>query len=421
MRPHAFSRSRFVRSRKARANGFTLVELMVSLSGGLILSIAVFGFSRDVSRYYQRETRAAGATLASASGFERLSGELALAGHLSTGNIASDPRVCNRPDATWPAALRTLRAITTGTNAPAIAATELAPGRGNTEPQTVTIAGAISVPEVFTTRTVAPNGNGTWQVFLDLGTAASRRVGLNASAMAGVDAQNLQVMSSLFMAGGTGRILRLRRGGQDQYVIVSGVGTAPGQAFINLAAAPALRRTASGGSQCGISDLGELMAVSVINIVRYDIRPLIADVNYKALFDASGVGKGVPFEDDRAELVRVELDPSGTEIASTRELVAEYAVDLKITAWRSAGAGVQLLPVANPLNDQSNLNHLVRGVHVLLSLRSREADRLADVWGGSTNTARYRIGLGDNGTAPFARVRTMQSDIALRNLENNNW
>lgn len=402
--------------RRRRRSGFTLVELMVALSGGLILSISVFALSRDVSRYYQQETRIAGATLAGVSGFQRLAGELALAGHLSTGNITTDPRVCNRPDATWPAAMRRLTAITTDENAAAIAGTELGPGGANTQPQTVTISGAISVPEVFTTRTVAANADGTWQVFLDLGTASARRVGLSEVGGAGVDAQNLQVMSSMFMSGTTGRILRLRRGGQDQYVLVGSVGTSPGQAFINLAAAPALRRTAAGGSQCGISDLGEQMAVSVINIVRYDIRPLVGDANYKSLFDASGVGK-VPFEAGRAELVRVELDPTGAEIPATRELIAEYAVDLKFTAWRSPGLGVQLVPVANPLTDQSNLNQLVRGVHVRLSLRSREPDRISDVWQGSTANRRHRIPVGN----AWARVRTLQTDVALRNLENSNW
>ena len=33
----------------------------------------------------------------------------------------------------------------------------------------------------------------------------------------------------------------------------------------------------------------------------------------------------------------------------------------------------------------------------------------------------YRVGMGANGTTPFARVRTLQADIALRNHLRANW
>jgi hypothetical protein len=59
-------------------------------------------------------------------------------------------------------------------------------------------------------------------------------------------------------------------------------------------------------------------------------------------------------------------------------------------------------------------------MHVRLSVRSREPDREVDVY-GATATDLYRIGLGPGGTAPFARVRTLQSDVAFRNLEKHNW
>src|SRR3954447_1336006 len=99
------------RSRAASA-GFTLVELMVAMTGGLFLSIIVFALSRDASRFYQRESRVANATLAGVSGFERLSADVARAGHLVTANIQQDPHVCNRP--ATPALLATLRAIQIG-------------------------------------------------------------------------------------------------------------------------------------------------------------------------------------------------------------------------------------------------------------------------------------------------------------------
>jgi Tfp pilus assembly protein PilW len=54
-------------TRAARApsgkRGFTLVELMVALSGGLFISLAVFALARDSGRFYQRESRIANATV----------------------------------------------------------------------------------------------------------------------------------------------------------------------------------------------------------------------------------------------------------------------------------------------------------------------------------------------------------------------
>jgi hypothetical protein len=64
-------------------------------------------------------------------------------------------------------------------------------------------------------------------------------------------------------------------------------------------------------------------------------------------------------------------------------------------------------------------------LHVRFSVRSREADRdfgVTGIGGGSANDL-YRIGLTvpATGEKVYARVRTFQSDIPLRNLENNSW
>jgi hypothetical protein len=56
------------------------------------------------------------------------------------------------------------------------------------------------------------------------------------------------------------------------------------------------------------------------------------------------------------------------------------------------------------------------------SVRSREPDRDADISGtGGTSPDLYRIVLDPAKNKPYARVRTYQSDIALRNLESQNW
>jgi Tfp pilus assembly protein PilW len=409
MRPfHSPQRSLSVRCRAAA--GFTLVELMVAMTGGLFLTIIVFALSRDASRFYQRESRVANATLAGVSGFERLSADVARAGHLATPNIQTDPHVCNRPASGTP--VGDLRALLVEDGITAVATTELKTAGIN--PKQITIAGALNTPEVLITNAIADTGEG-WQLSLNLNTPAAKRLGLVAGA------NNSAALTSIFMSGATGRIVRVRANGKDQYAVVKDVVGTPGSAFINLMAAPQLQRLVSGGVQCGIDNLGVGYAVSVVDIVRYSIRPMVADPAYAELFKASfgsGGGPALPYEAKRAELVRVELKSDGTtEIDATREIVAEYAVDLQVNAW---GATDATNPAVVAVADNgAALPQLLRGVHLRFSVRSREADRDA-LTHLDTTTDHYRIGLGATGGAPFARVRTFQSDIPLRNLEGSN-
>ena len=59
-------------ARRRRRRGFTLVELMVAVTGGLFVALAVFAISRQSGRFYTRESRVSDATLGALVGFERL-------------------------------------------------------------------------------------------------------------------------------------------------------------------------------------------------------------------------------------------------------------------------------------------------------------------------------------------------------------
>ena len=108
--------------------------------------------------------------------------------------------------------------------------------------------------------------------------------------------------------------------------------------------------------------------------------------------------------------------------------MAEYAVDLSFgfTAWNVTGASTQLATVTPDdsftqffPDDQSLLGQVqhVRAIRARLSVRSREGDRPENV----DLPGLYRIGLGEDGGAPFARVRTLQADIALHNFGRTEW
>ncbi len=49
--------------RRTAARGFTLMELMVAMAAGLILSIAAFSFSRQATRAFAQESRIASAQM----------------------------------------------------------------------------------------------------------------------------------------------------------------------------------------------------------------------------------------------------------------------------------------------------------------------------------------------------------------------
>jgi hypothetical protein len=76
-----------------------------------------------------------------------------------------------------------------------------------------------------------------------------------------------------------------------------------------------------------------------------------------------------------------------------------------------------LLQDLGPVPNTYLFTQLIRGVHVQVSVRSREADRRGDIPGSTLGTQRIKLGTAND----YARVRTFQADIPLRNLENGNW
>ena len=407
-------------SARAEQAGFTLVELMVALTGGLFLSIVVFALSRDATRFYQSETRAANATLAGVTGFERLSNDIARAGHLTTPNITADPRVCNRPAAAWPDMVEFLRAVQVDTS-DLITGTEIE--TAGLTPMAIVLAGALEDAEELSVSHLGPNANGGFDVTLRVNSPAAARLGLQPGVAN--DAANLAIMQRVFIPGGNGRAVRVTQlDGMEQYGVVSAVQVNP-TLMVTLAAQPALvfRSNAAGALQCGFRGFNTGANINVVNFVRYELQPMIANAAYASLFAASS-SAGLPYEAGRVELTRQELTPTGAPMPGTLELVAEYAVDLQFSVLQAtSGLNPALLaPVPSSLDGSYGFTQLLRSVHLRLSVRSREADRQADVAGMPAGDL-YRIGLGTGGTgnAPYARVRTFQADIPLRNLEGANW
>lgn len=404
--------------------GFTLVELMVALTGGLFISLAVFALARDSGRFYQREARLANATVSGLIGFERLRADLGRAGFLASPNIARDPRVCAVPDGTWPVGLANLASVQVSTPAVSYAALT---ANGRTPP-VITLAGAYSSSDVFGAK-VVPAGN---KVIFELSTreaaGALRRLGNT-----GIPTD--AVMKAAFPAG---RVLRVVQNGKQYYGQIIDATGGGAQPTVTINQQPPIQFRSGSAIGCGLSDVvgsgASTPTINVVNFIQYEVRPPqtpLGIAGYKNLFTNSVDGPG---EAGRTELTRVELNINGQVIDGTEEIVAEYAVDLnlQLTAVTSTtgccdpnlalvSPGDPLFPTfTGPVFNSLNTPELIRSVRVRLGVRSREADRTATI-ANPAGQGLFRFNIGSGTAETFARVRTFQADVALHNQSDILW
>ncbi len=404
--------------RPIRSRGFTLVELMAALTGGLIFSIAVFALSRDTTRFYQREARVADATLATVVGFERLRADIARAGFMVSPNINADPMFCRQPGAVagWPGIMGAMTSIRLADQVTSSDTDFIYTSLGQ-RPDQIILAGNYTSTDDYDFVTV-DNCSTTPIITLRENTGGLARNGYAASAQRG------ELLQQLFPPG---RVLRIvDDGGWQQYGVIEDTSTVhpvtdEDLPTITLATEPRLRCGGTAAMVCGLTGRSS-GKVNVVNFIRYSIRNVRGEASFAPLFATDAAT--APGEATRTELVRDELDPlqdTDTPIADSTELVAEYAVDLNFGCILPTGAASTNLSTDPDPTSFSTNPQRVRAIRARLSIRSRDADRATDVPLGFSRNGIYRIGLGDNGTAPFARVRTMQADIMLHNQSGVEW
>lgn len=430
-------------NRRNPCRGFTLVELMVSITGGLFVAVAVFMLAKQSTTLYQQEGRVGNATLGSLVGFERLRQDVERASFLSTPAIRRDPKLCGDPvgDANWPKYLKHLQGvmISQPTNSSVIPGVLLNNG---SRPDEITLAGSYASDEKFFADTVSSvGGNDTITLEADKGGLAK----LGYLNLPDAPSQTA-LLASIFAPGRALRVVDKSNGREAYGTIASVAGGARATiVLVGGAGGPPLIYRSGSALKCGVAGVSRSSVVNVVNIVHYAIRDMHARPGYQPLFNNSGFG---PANETlkRAELVREELDTDGEPIPGTDEIISEFAVDLKfgitvghvisgttqvskletfppgdaaVAAWAGDTTPVvsqaAAMPPAVPPTPQ-----LVRTVHIRLGVRSREADRLTGLDGGTglpMAPGLYRIGTDPAGGGPYARVRTMQADVALRNQQ----
>lgn len=417
------------RGRWARLmRGFTLTELMVAMSGGLIISISVFVLARQASRFYAREGRTAAATMAGIVGFERLRVDIARTGFMATPNIRRDPNVCGRPnpltDSDWPPYLSHLQSVfiaSSGSGTNQLKAVE----NNGMQAQHITLVGNYSSPDQYEVRDIKlPEGSETrFEVFLATDSNAVRRL---AGSDAGALGLNESTLERIFGTDVDRKAVRIvDPSGREHYATVAGIAEGTQPRVLLVDGDPPLQTNTDTG--CGIIGVATGSLINPVNIIRYELRNLGSNSDYADLY-ASGPAYDV---DTRLDLIRQELNVDGDPVGGTLELVAEYAVNLsfRLTGYtlpttrrleRVGLAGWADNTLGNPTPITGP--QLLRSVEATLSVRSREADRSAQRVGGDGGGGLLRFGVGELGTkGPYARVRSVSAEIALNNQLGDTW
>jgi hypothetical protein len=401
----------------SRARGFTLVELMVAMVAGMFVAISVFTLAKHASGFAMRQSRIADATLESVIGFERLKADIARAGFLSTPNIVRDPSVCSGSTAVpgYPAWLTQLASVYIENSTGASTESTV----NGITPRSIVLAGSYASQDMFVARAITQDTPNL--VYLQRNTLGMANIGYTPVGGAAALARVFRTDHALRIVDDAGGV---------QFVRIAGVAEGANPS-ITLAATPAVQFRATSASHCGVRGHGNDF-VNPVDFIRYDLRNL----NTTAFASMSGMFRGGPsYEATRRELVRVEQDVTGTQIASTLELVAQYAVDLNFSLLVAANTAARLtrLSGANVATYAGNVRglsagngpQLIRAVHAWLSVRSQEADRETGLALTTTATGPnlLRISLDPTSATrpPFARVRTLQSTIPLANQASATW
>lgn len=433
-------------SSRRLTSGFTLVELMVAVTGGLFVSMAVFMLAKQATGLYQSESRVSNATLGSVVGFERLRMDIERASFLASPNLLRDPKMCGIPGGGWPAYLQRMTGVFIQPTASGSIPQELKDN--GVKPDEIVLAGSYTSIDQFPTTSIDGTGGASHIVTLQTASGPMARLGFNDPALTA--AQRQALLASVF---GIGRALRIvDTSGWQQYGTITAVVASPDPVIeLAITGPPILYRGSSTALKCGVMGNGKDHLVNVVNFVKYSIKSMDDTTKYPGYIPlySAGVGggtSGVPATDaHRGELVREELDTAGVTIAGSEEVVSEFAVDLQfgvtvnqVTTPATGSPVEQLLNIApgaagvlewagSPLTMDLTTHgpQRVRALRARLSVRSRAADRLSgmpDGGGFPISGGLYRVALGGAaGKAPFARVRTMQSDVALRNHRGVIW
>ncbi|MEM9693593.1 MAG: prepilin-type N-terminal cleavage/methylation domain-containing protein [Myxococcota bacterium] len=409
--------------RRREERGFTLVELVVSMGAGLLVTAAAFLLARNSAAFFQRESSVTAAQFGSLVGMTRLQSDLRRAAYLSSPHAAADPLLCG--DSTvWPAGLQDLAGINI-VEGGSVLTHALDHGLSTVNglnPDSIVIGGTFDTTEQFAVDVITTAGGGGFTVQLQ-----------NDGAMARTSLAATQGAPGITQVFAQGRFLRIvDQEGRIGWGVITGTAEINGRFQVSVAATPELP-TRNSQLTCGCEGFCTGALVNPVTRVRYDLRQINPQAvpGYRPLYNRGFDPALAQFhrgdnEVARTELIRVELDAENQEIDTTLELLTEFAVDLKFGLAReqlanpppdlpvierfAIGAADVYATTRTPTT--AGTPELARSIQVRLSTRSDRADRDVGI-PPTANGGLYRYSLGPN--RGFARVRTLITDITLVN------
>ncbi len=480
-----------LRTARRRQAGFTMIELTVSLVAGLIVAMGIIGLSREATNTFNEEARTTAAEAGLRVAIERLRADVQRAGYMSTGNILLDPGVAHvpgllpgsgnasgyKPVAGAPAGgagavgmfglqnLASLYWLNNGSNVNNIGlSASQAPAL---TPDLIQIAGNMTTSEQFDVQVIqqsntACSGGGTIVTLYPNSAAMLRTLG-GTTPTAGNSAALGLILQNIFAPdSGSSFLLRLvDKTGHAQFLA-----TCP-TAGANLAAGidaslnpyvrvdgvntPVLYATAGAGNISTVGGVSGFCAGCMVNpvqIVQWEITNSSGGGTDTEPTQNGNIGY-LPItkaaDADKYDLMRSFLDAKGNIVATTSEVVAEYAVDLSFAF--TGDNGTSLAPagttsVTSCAFDDAACNtawaqqayaavppqgpQRIRSVRARLTTRTALPDRSAAIalapgqYTGQTFMYRYSLPAGVY-PPPFtyARARTVSTEVSLPNLARN--
>ncbi len=433
--------------------GFTLIELTVSLVAGLIVALGILGLSRDATHTFHEEMRSSVAEANLRTGIDRLRADLGRAGYMSTGNVLQDPMIAKAPGG--PAVklaykgLAGLASLTLNQGG-SLAATPLSAKQAPTplNPDQLDIAGNMTSTDQYEISVIQPTGGGCGgqRIFLDGTSPSMYRV-------LGLGTAGPQELNNIFQptSSGTGQfaIRVVDKTGFAQFVAlcpanptgVDGGGTQP---WLDIDPNTPVLMASQTGTVGGLNGYGTGALVNPVQIVRWELRAATAEpVQYSGSTLAGKPLTPTSADATKYDLLRSYVDIQlGSVIDATTEIVAEYVVDFSVSFTVDRGSGLQPNIVTYAFDDAVNPRQWapdmtisppllgvgaqrIRSVRVRLATRASEGDRTFDVpvLNAGTEPYLYRYCLLITGCTAanttnaleFARVRTVTTEVAMVN------
>ena len=402
-------RSRVVRPR--RGAGFTLIELMVAMTAGLVAIMSIYTVASASSRHFHEQQRVAQTQSAVRLAMEQLRRDLQRAGFLGTPNSRREVRCATPP--------LEIAAVEYLAGADTAVLPEAATNGAKAD--RIRLVGNYATGDSYLATGVDGSGG---RIFLQRQWQAFRRdFGVVAGTGSAEYPFDPQRFSDVFRPG---RFLHIFTQ-QNQHFFVRITGVDPGQAAISFTP------TLPIGSAC-VGGLADGALVAPLVRLEYTVMDLASDPVLGSQLQP--VGGTVPTATDTlgrssVQLVRREVafDGAATPLQGTERIVLDYAafVDYRFVVDRETTTGrpPNLQVLAGPLaqNYVQNNPEDVRSIIVTLAARTADQDpRFPWVPAGAGNPAlgipptRYRVHGGVAGFRGAARVRSLRSEVVLPNL-----